>query len=356
VAGDADGEAQLRESLRLALEHDLPEHAARAWTNLGSAGVQSRQYATALADLDAGIAYCIERDLDSWTLYMRGWRAKLHFEQGRWSLATDDADAVIHAAHVPAISRIPALAVLGHVRARRGDPGAAPILDDALTLATETGELQRIAPVALARAELAWLRGDIDRARAEVEPAYAMAASHGSAWNRAELGCWLWRCGALRGASGAIDDWPAPIAATVTGEWARAAREWERLGCPYEQALALADGDDDACTRALDILDRLGAQPAAAQVRERMHARGARSVPRGPRASTRANAFGLTAREIEVLALLADNLSNAEIAARLHRSAKTVDHHVSSILEKLNVDSRRAAVRAARDAGLLPQK
>jgi DNA-binding NarL/FixJ family response regulator len=60
---------------------------------------------------------------------------------------------------------------------------------------------------------------------------------------------------------------------------------------------------------------------------------------------------GLTSREGEVLAMLARGLSNPEIAARLFVSRKTIEHHVSAILGKLDVASREAAVNRAREQG-----
>jgi DNA-binding NarL/FixJ family response regulator len=85
----------------------------------------------------------------------------------------------------------------------------------------------------------------------------------------------------------------------------------------------------------------------ADRLRRDLRDRGLR-VPRGPRPSTAADPTGLTARQREVLALIAQGLSNAQIAARLHLSAKTVDHHVSAILAKLGVASRTAAAALAR--------
>lgn len=77
-------------------------------------------------------------------------------------------------------------------------------------------------------------------------------------------------------------------------------------------------------------------------------------VPRGPRPATAAHPTGLTARQREVLALLVDGLSNAEIAARLSLSTRTVDHHVSAVLGKLAVPSRGQAAATARRQGLVP--
>jgi DNA-binding NarL/FixJ family response regulator len=80
-----------------------------------------------------------------------------------------------------------------------------------------------------------------------------------------------------------------------------------------------------------------------------MRALGFQNVPRGPRATTRANPALLTAREQEVLALLAAGRRNAEIAACLYCSAKTVEHHVSAILRKLGVATRAEAIARAKE-------
>jgi DNA-binding NarL/FixJ family response regulator len=145
-----------------------------------------------------------------------------------------------------------------------------------------------------------------------------------------------------------LPEWTAkPFALHIAGDWRAAAQEWQRLDCPYEQARALADGDAAAQTTALEIFDRLGARPAADALREKMQAAGLR-VPRGPRPSTRENPFGLTPRQVDILRLLTEGLSNGEIAARLHLSPKTVDHHVSAVLAKLDVHSREEAAELVR--------
>jgi len=168
-----------------------------------------------------------------------------------------------------------------------------------------------------------------------------------------ELAYWLWRTGALAEPPAPCAE---PYALQMRGEWRAAAAAWEQIGCPYERAVALAEGDDVASHRlALEIFERLGAYPAAAALRHALRTRGVRGVPVGPRASTRKNPANLTRRQLEILELLAHGLSNAEIGERLFIAVKTVDHHVSAILAKLDVRSRAGAAAAAHASGILPK-
>jgi DNA-binding CsgD family transcriptional regulator len=144
-----------------------------------------------------------------------------------------------------------------------------------------------------------------------------------------------------------------PYALMIAGNWEAAAAAWKCLGMPYEQALALAEGPEDALRDSLAIIEQLGAGPLGAIVRQRLRERGVRGIPRGPRSSTRDNPAGLTSREVQVLMLLVQGHTNTELAHRLHVSTRTVDHHVSSILEKLEVRSRTEAVAAAFGLGIV---
>jgi DNA-binding CsgD family transcriptional regulator len=246
--------------------------------------------------------------------------------------------------------RITILVTLALVRLRRGDPGADELLDEALELALPTSELNRIGRVAAARAEQAWYRGDIDRVAREAAIGLGYVRGHTAPWINGELLWWQSRAQVVGSNGGNI---AAPFQLMLAGNWRNAAAAWERIGMPYEEALALSEGPEEALRDALAILDRLGAGPLTAIVRKRLRERGVRGVPRGPNEATRANPAGLTPRELEVLQLLVQGCTNAQLARRLHRSPKTVDHHVSALLSKLGARSRAEAVAVAYSLGIV---
>ena len=353
LSGNEQGRIKLEESLHLALANDLQDYVARALTNLGAFTVRARNYPRAMKYIDHLIAYSTEHGLDARTLYIFGWRARAHLEQGDWAKAAEDASFVLGKYRLSAITRIPALAVLAHVRIRRGDPHIEPLLTEGRDLAMKSGELQRIAPIASASAEFAWLKGDLEQTAIEAQAVLSMPRAEDDPWLYGEFAFWLWRVG---GDPQTHERIAAPYALQMSGDWRGAANAWKELGCPYEEALALADGDESAKLAALEILERLGAGPAAERLRHTLRATGVRGIPRGPRPSTKENPSGLTNRQVEVLKLIADGLGNSEIGERLFISAKTVDHHVSAILSKLDARTRGEAVAVALEAGLINQK
>jgi len=349
-SGNPTGLANLEESLAVALEHNLQEHAGCAYANLVSTAVVQRRSDLMERYLPAGLEYCDVHENQTHLTYIRAYAAHFELNGGRWDKAAQLAAELIER-QSPAISqRVPALATLSIVRARRGDPGVDPLLDEALKLALPTTELQRIGRVAAARAEVAWYRGDLERVAEEAAIGLRAVVGHRDAWIQGELAYW----GRRADPSLALPpDLAEPYALMIQGDWERAAAAWQQLGAPYERALALADGPEEALLESLAILEQLGAGPLAAIVRQRLRELGVRGIPRGPRASTRENPAGLTSREVQVLTLLVQGHTNAELARRLHISAKTIDHHVSSILEKLEVRSRTEAVAAAFGLGII---
>ena len=346
IAGDTAGGDDLERSLQLALAGGFQEQVARAYMSLSAMAVSRRQYDQAARYLDMGLAYCEERDLDSLGVYMLAYRARLRFERGDWQEAGEDVRVVLQHPRTTSVTRIPALRTLGHLRIRRGDPDARSPLDEARALGGPAPELQRVGTLAAIGAEAAWLAGDRAGILREVQPAYEMVRDRRDPRMKGELAAWLWRVDALGEHPADIAE---PYALEISGDWRAAADAWKDLGCLYEYAIVLAwHGAEPEQREGLDILDNMGAAPAAQALRRQLRERGVRRVPRGSRPTTRNNPLGLTRREAEILALLSDGLRNAAIAKRLFVSTKTIDHHVSAILTKLDVRSRAEAAAVAR--------
>ena len=350
INGDEVGRGKLEQALRLALAHEMHDHVARCFANLTSRMVESRDYASAERYLEEGLAYTTDRDMDSYSVYLLGWRARWFFEQGRWTEAIASAEEVLQLHPGSAVIALPAITTLGHLEARQGHPDALRWLDQARELALPTSEFQRIGPLAVARAEAAWWNGQPERMLQEIQPADALSDPTKGGYSLGAIAYWSWKAG---GEVRWEKEIPTAYRAMITGDWRSAADEWARIGCPFERALALAEGDSEAQRTALTIFEGLGARPAARMLREKMVGHGVKGLPRGARSSTKANPEGLTAREMNILALLEQGLSNAEIGKRLSISPKTVDHHVSAILAKMQVHSRMEAAALARQKNIL---
>jgi DNA-binding CsgD family transcriptional regulator len=346
------GREKLERSLELARRAGLEEHVAAAFCYLARGAEQTRAYPLAESYVEAGSEYCSEHDLDGWRPFLIAVRAEVELGQGRWDDAAETA-ALVLAEHGQGPASVTALVALGRLRARRGDPGQWELLDEALALGELSRDFLRFAPVAAARAEAAWLEGRTENVAATTETAFTLAKECGAPWPIGELANWRWRAGVEESVPpGAAQ----PYALQIAGEWRQAADLWLDLGCPYEAALALADADDeDALRRSLDQLQAMGARPAAAIVARRLRRRGAHGLPRGPRPATRQNPVGLTSRELEVLTLVSRGLRNADIAERMYLSERTVAHHVSAVLHKLDVRTRGEASAAAVRLGIVDQ-
>jgi len=342
---DLEGIDAFERAAELAAAHGDDYEVGRALGNAGAGLGELRQHARAAAYLERAISFSEARDLDDTTGHAMSDLARIRFEQGSWDEAEELAVAALRHRDVSLGIAIAALCVRGRIRVRKGEPDASPFLDEAWALSRDTGDLAWVWPVAAGRAEAAWLAGREQDVPPLVETAYRQACEAGLHWAIGELGSWLVRAGAL-------ERLPEEAAPPYTLPWHEAAEAWRRIGCPYEQAEALAGGDEDALRESLAILTSLGAEPAADRVRERMRRTGLKRVPARPRASTRTAPAKLTRRQLEVLALVESGFSDAEIAQRLFISRKTAGHHVSAILRKLGARSRGEAAAAARDMGI----
>ncbi|RXZ72702.1 ATP-binding protein [Agromyces albus] len=336
-----EGIEELLEAADVAAAGNFMDDAARAHVNLVWSLLD--QYRLDLAERHIGPALEFSQRAEVmglWT-YQQVERARLHLARAQW----DDAiAAAAYSSESQPHARCVALTVAGVVSVRRGDPDGDATLDEAWRVATHLGEWQRTGPVAAARAEAALLRGDVDSARAIARSAYDEAVALRAVNQQAELAAYLRRAGE----EVEVPDGDHPFAVQARGDWRRAAELWRARGCPYHEASALAESPHDAdLLEALAILDRIDAAPLARRVRSELRERGVRSIPRGPSTPTRRNPAGLTDRQVDVLRLVSEGLTNTEIAGRLVLSVRTVDSHVAAILAKLGVPSRQEAARLA---------
>jgi DNA-binding CsgD family transcriptional regulator/tetratricopeptide (TPR) repeat protein len=349
LLGRPEGRHDVERCIAIAAAAGLHDEVGRGYIHLSWVAARTRDFRLA-ARLEEGIDYCTEHGLELWRHEVVAHRTRAHLDQGRWSDAAESAAYILRQPHRSPLPRLLANAVLATVRARRGDPDVEPLLEEALAIAEGKSDLQHLAPAAIAATETAALAGRPDLAAAASDAALALAEDRNAAWVAGELAFWRRRAGIVEPCPVVVAE---PFAIHLSGDWRQAAELWDRLGCPYEAALALADaGDPAVLRRALDALLDLGSGPVAALVARRLRERGERGLARGPRPSTRSNPAGLTARQLDVLQLVAQGLRNAEIAQELVVSERTVDHHVTAILQKLGARSRTEATAHAMRLGL----
>jgi DNA-binding CsgD family transcriptional regulator len=232
-------------------------------------------------------------------------RAELRCAAGDVAASEEFAEAYLRAVSPGELTaRAQGLEVLVHARAARADlTRVAQAVEELQRLAREVGTLPLRAAAALAAGELAAANGDHARAAESLEEAVALFARSGAPFETARARVALAECLHVLGR---ID--------RAAEELAEARREFERLGARLE------------VRRVAAVRARLSA-PAPA----------ARAGPGAP----------LSAREIEVLRLVAQGLSNEQIAARLALSLRTVERHLSNVYVKIG-----AAGRSARAAGV----
>jgi DNA-binding CsgD family transcriptional regulator len=341
--GESGSTEILNEALRIALETGATEDACRTYVYLAWDLIDNFWAGDAEPYIAAGLELAERTEQFGWLDMLYIIRGTALAARGEWAEAAHAAGLAIGPrAHF----RCPALSVLGRIKTRTGDPEATAVLSSAVELSHRIGETLWIGYAAAAAAEDAWLRGDLraipDLATAPYHEARRLRIR--SSWPWPELAFWLTKAGQPVEPLGT----DSPYALLMAGRWQEAAERWDTAGYRYEHALALSESPDPADQlAALDILHDLGARPLARLVQRKLRLRGVSSIPRGPAVSTRSNPLGLTARQYEVLRLLAEGVSDAEIAERLVISVRTANNHVAAVLAKLGVHSRAEARKQA---------
>ncbi|HET8527571.1 MAG TPA: AAA family ATPase [Gaiellaceae bacterium] len=346
--GDAGSLAVLADAAAAARAAGFTQQIVRAYFNLAFVAAALRRHAALERAVAEALALFERHQSTVPANAVEVCRARSLFDRGRW----DETLAIVAAPGADrAKETLVARALVGLVAARRGDPDGERVLEQLWAGIAGVPEGSRHGTVRVALVEAAWLRGDRAAALRHLRAGERSPATVRFARGASDLALWSLRHG---GRPSAPPGAPQPVLLELAGDWRGAVAAWRGLEAPYEAALAALPGDDAAAREAVAALQRLGATAAVRAFARERAAAGARA-PRGARRSTLAHPAGLTRREQEVLERLATGATNPAIAASLHLSERTVAHHVSAILRKLDAETRHGAVRQARARGLLPQ-
>jgi DNA-binding CsgD family transcriptional regulator/tetratricopeptide (TPR) repeat protein len=346
-----NGLVMLQQSLQIALQNSYHDYAGMAYVNLAHNGIIVKDYVLAANTLSGGLSYCEENNLDLWRLYLLTLQAKLKLETGDWTIAYAIAHKLVEDKKAAKIIKIFALTILATIEMRRGDGSdILSRLTEAKEKALETMEPQRIIQAMTAFLEYEWITGHLYIQKEVLESTIQMTATRGNIYGNSEFAFWLQKArGAILPLKELYNGYNIGNAATAK----QASAIWEQAGNPYNRALSLFEGNEDDKRKAIVIVQDLGADAVYQKMKLDMRSSGIKKIPRGLRESTKTNPAGLTNRELDVLQLLQKGIQNKEIAGTLFISPKTADHHISSILFKLDVNSRSKAVNEAVRLGIL---
>lgn len=349
--GDESGRELMEVALELGREHEgLHEETARVYTNYAEYAIFTSDWGLAERLVREGLAFDIKHGLDSWTTYLKGRHAQLQLHRGRLAQAETLAVSALDEEGQAVLMRLPAMTTLATARSRLGAEGADAQLGEVLEIALTMREQQRITPVRLALIQHHYILGDEAGARQQVEAMLRFGTEVLRPWDSGALRVWMQRldvssdavCGAKPTEAQRLE---------LAGDYLAASAALDELQLPFEAAVcrlvATRRGAADLASEAEAGFAAIGCQPGVDAARQLLSNRGvkppAATGKRGPYKAARKHPLGLTRREVEILALMAEGASNADIAEALSRSSRTVEHHVSSILGKLNAANRLEA-------------
>lgn len=345
--GDSGGMALMEESLRSAQRAGDHPGEVRALGNMAGMYGDVRDVKRAADFAQRALSTAVRYEIRYMEVVYLAVQAEFLLWLGDWATAEDSATAALGS---NPRTELVAWRVLGNIQSRRGRKEARTAILHMWALVQADDGPTVIDPAAAAVAEYLWLSGDDEPRLVErLSEILAEGITIGTPWPSGAFAFWMWKLGLLEFVPDGTADFYGWI---IAGDYRRAAEFWHEKGIPYEEGLALMHGDDGEQIEAIRIFEKLGATATARKVRHALGARGV-IVPRGKARSTTQHAAGLTARQVEILDLLAEGLTNAQIADRLFVSLRTVGNHVSAVLMKLDVPDREAAVVAGLDQGIL---
>ena len=347
VLGDPEGIGQIEDAARRGIEMKSGEFTARAMNNRGGVALSSGRLEEARHWFDQMIEYTAANELDAWYIAGVTTRALINVNAGRWQDADRDLE-VVAGQKTCLQTEIEVLVTAATLRSRRADPRSAESIESALARVAGSTDHETMAMGCVLALQGAWM-GFLPEKAARERYIRFLAGSELDPILRGRLGFWARRLG-FDPPEGVI---PGPVGLEWKGEIAESANAWEELGFPVETAITRALVPNADLDAVFSALRRMGAEGVIRGLRRELERRGVKHIPRGERATTRNNAAGLTAREAEVLALIAAGHSNAAIAKELYISEKTAGHHVSAVLAKLGVRSRVQAATLAVSSGLV---
>jgi len=344
--GHRDGLEFLEQARARAEAGRYPFEEVRALVNMGGAALERRELA--LSEDMSRRAWETASRHEIRVLEVHGMAAtsEILLWKGEWAEAEDIANSALGSAD---FGDAYTWRILGTLLSRQGRTGAIEALERNWARAEHSQQVQLLCPSATALLEYDWLyTGTDNHLLGKSVDVLEEAISKNFVWQAGSLARWLWELGTIHEAPEEIAE---PYRLTINGESSLAADFWRRKQMPYEEALALMHGDNTERVRAVRIFEELGADPAARKVRRSLRNDGV-GLPRGQARQTRDHPVGLTTRQAEVLQLLTEGLSNAEIADQLFISPRTVENHVSAVLNKLQASTREEAVSRAREENL----
>jgi DNA-binding CsgD family transcriptional regulator/tetratricopeptide (TPR) repeat protein len=331
-------------------QHGLPYQECRALINMAMNADTTLTSAQATDLIERTSETAHRHEITVMEVAAAGLACRNRLATGDWLAAGEHALALASGGDLHPSQRLLIESVLAAIAARTGRPASLEGVAAAYAAAAESQQPQHLVQASETAAEVRWLTGETDPDLGDrIRVGYRHALDLHYPWSTGTIGLWRWLAGDLE----VLPEWAAdPYRLVVAGEPHRAAAIFEEKGWPYERAIALMTGDEHHQLEALTIFDELGATVPADRMRRRLKEAGV-AVPGRKAKTTRDHAAGLTARQAEVLDLLAEGHTSPQIADLLFVSPRTVESHVAAILLKLDAPDRREAVETARDLGIL---